>query len=229
MYCTPQIKKGRNQSNLVPYNNEAITKRAEIKIRRKKWAQSSICEQRWTRTMTALAAPAAVPGSSHHLNHQPSLRRSAIRQAMTEPMRISSFSCTVLVRTALFLSMNEAETNPPISHAADAITYIPVPCRAVTYYTTAGDTHVPFSKLSRSFKLPQTATLALRAPEQYVNHTIKLSFFDIDTFQHVPSLPPKTQNIYFKKNDRHCGPKGYHICTSTRSSGTLPSTRSAIS
>lgn len=31
-----------------------------------------------------------------------------------------------------------------------------------------GDTHVPFSKLSRSFKLPQTATLALRAPEQYV-------------------------------------------------------------
>ena len=34
--------------------------------------------------------------------------------------------------------------------------------------TTTGDTHVPFSKLSRSFKLPQTATLALRAPEQYV-------------------------------------------------------------
>jgi hypothetical protein len=33
---------------------------------------------------------------------------------------------------------------------------------------TPGDTHVPFSKLSRSFKLPQTATLALRAPEQYV-------------------------------------------------------------
>jgi hypothetical protein len=31
-----------------------------------------------------------------------------------------------------------------------------------------GDTHVPFSKLGRSFKLPQTATLALRAPEQYV-------------------------------------------------------------
>jgi hypothetical protein len=31
-----------------------------------------------------------------------------------------------------------------------------------------GDTHVPFSKLGRSFKLPQTATLALRAPEQCV-------------------------------------------------------------
>ncbi|KAF8497583.1 hypothetical protein F5888DRAFT_299855 [Russula emetica] len=29
-----------------------------------------------------------------------------------------------------------------------------------------GDTHVPFIKLGRSFKLPQTATLALRAPEQ---------------------------------------------------------------
>ncbi|KAH9169348.1 hypothetical protein EDB89DRAFT_2231322 [Lactarius sanguifluus] len=29
-----------------------------------------------------------------------------------------------------------------------------------------GDTHLPFGKLGRSFKLPQTATLALRAPEQ---------------------------------------------------------------
>lgn len=28
-----------------------------------------------------------------------------------------------------------------------------------------GDTHIPFGKLGRSFKLPQTATLALRAPE----------------------------------------------------------------
>jgi len=38
----------------------------------------------------------------------------------------------------------------------------------VIQLTTLGDTHVPFSKLGRSFKLPQTATLALRAPEQYV-------------------------------------------------------------
>ncbi|TFY77233.1 hypothetical protein EWM64_g6778 [Hericium alpestre] len=30
----------------------------------------------------------------------------------------------------------------------------------------AGDTHAPFSKLGRSLKLPQTATLTLRAPEQ---------------------------------------------------------------
>jgi hypothetical protein len=30
----------------------------------------------------------------------------------------------------------------------------------------AGDSHVPFAKLGRSLKLPQTATLALRAPEQ---------------------------------------------------------------
>lgn len=29
-----------------------------------------------------------------------------------------------------------------------------------------GDTHVPFGKLGQSFKLPQTATLAIRAPEQ---------------------------------------------------------------
>ena len=37
---------------------------------------------------------------------------------------------------------------------------------------TLGDTHVPFSKLGRSFKLPQTATLSLRAPEQCVTiHT----------------------------------------------------------
>jgi hypothetical protein len=74
--------------------------------KKKKWAQNYICEQRWTRTTTA-PAPTAVPGSSHHLNHQPSLRRSAIRQAMTEPMRISSFSSTVLVRTNLFLSMHD--------------------------------------------------------------------------------------------------------------------------
>lgn len=31
-----------------------------------------------------------------------------------------------------------------------------------------GDTHVPFAKLGRQLKLPQTAVLVLRAPEQYV-------------------------------------------------------------
>jgi hypothetical protein len=45
------------------------------------------------------------------------------------------------------------------------------------YVHTSGDTHVPFSKLGRSFKLPQTATLALRAPEQYV--TTFVVFLDI--------------------------------------------------
>ena len=30
-----------------------------------------------------------------------------------------------------------------------------------------GDTHIPFSKLGKSLKLPQTAILALRAPEQW--------------------------------------------------------------
>jgi predicted esterase len=29
-----------------------------------------------------------------------------------------------------------------------------------------GDTHIPFSKLGRQLNLPQTAVLALRAPEQ---------------------------------------------------------------
>ncbi|THU87365.1 hypothetical protein K435DRAFT_867374 [Dendrothele bispora CBS 962.96] len=32
-----------------------------------------------------------------------------------------------------------------------------------------GDTHIPFSKLGKQFKLPQTAVLAIRAPEQYVS------------------------------------------------------------
>jgi hypothetical protein len=31
-----------------------------------------------------------------------------------------------------------------------------------------GDTHLPFAKLGASLKLPQTATLALRALQQYV-------------------------------------------------------------
>ena len=31
---------------------------------------------------------------------------------------------------------------------------------------TIGDTHIPFSKLGKSLRLPQTAVLALRAPEQ---------------------------------------------------------------
>lgn len=30
----------------------------------------------------------------------------------------------------------------------------------------AGDTHLPFAKLGKSLKLPQTAILALRAPQQ---------------------------------------------------------------
>lgn len=29
-----------------------------------------------------------------------------------------------------------------------------------------GDTHIPFAKLGKQLKLPQTAVLALRAPEQ---------------------------------------------------------------
>jgi hypothetical protein len=77
----------------------------------------------------------------------------------------------------------------------------------VTYYPTPGDTHVPFSKLSRSLKLPQTATLALRAPEQYVSHTIKLSFFDIKNTPTPPfPPPPQNPNIYIYIYNRHCCP-----------------------
>lgn len=105
-----RLKKGRNQSEPCSLRYGSVTRRSRKEPKNKKsknkiikkstgWAQRSICEQRWTRMTATTAAPAPVPGSSHHLNHQPYLRRSAIRQAMTEPMRISSFSSTVLVRT----------------------------------------------------------------------------------------------------------------------------------
>ncbi|KZP30753.1 hypothetical protein FIBSPDRAFT_850204, partial [Athelia psychrophila] len=44
-----------------------------------------------------------------------------------------------------------------------------------------GDTHVPFAKLGRSLKLPQTATLALRASEQ-------VPFLYEDSYQWYPSF-----------------------------------------
>ena len=43
---------------------------------------------------------------------------------------------------------------PPILHRSTLITHIGL-----------GDTHKPFARLGKSLKLPQTATLALRAPE----------------------------------------------------------------
>ncbi|KAI9513425.1 hypothetical protein F5148DRAFT_971789 [Russula earlei] len=46
-----------------------------------------------------------------------------------------------------------------------------------------GDTHVPFGKLGRSLKLPQTATLALRAPEQ-------VPYLYEHAFQWYPSFDP---------------------------------------
>ena len=36
-----------------------------------------------------------------------------------------------------------------------------------------GDTHVPFANLGKQFKLPQTATLALRAPERFVYRSLR--------------------------------------------------------
>ncbi|PCH37400.1 hypothetical protein WOLCODRAFT_84130 [Wolfiporia cocos MD-104 SS10] len=46
-----------------------------------------------------------------------------------------------------------------------------------------GDTHIPFGKLGRSLKLPQTATLALRAPEQ-------IPFLYEQAFQWYTSFDP---------------------------------------
>ena len=44
----------------------------------------------------------------------------------------------------------------------------PTPVGGSTDIYSAGDTQVPFGKLGRQLHLPQTAALALRAPEQYV-------------------------------------------------------------
>ena len=38
-----------------------------------------------------------------------------------------------------------------------------------------GDTHVPFANLGKKLKLPQTATLALRAPEKSVYYSLRSS------------------------------------------------------
>jgi len=46
-----------------------------------------------------------------------------------------------------------------------------------------GDTHLPFGRLGRGFKLPQTATLALRAPEQ-------IPYLYEQAFQWYPSFDP---------------------------------------
>lgn len=37
------------------------------------------------------------------------------------------------------------------------------------FFHGLGDAHIPFTKLGRSFNLPQTAILSLRAPELYVS------------------------------------------------------------
>jgi len=46
-----------------------------------------------------------------------------------------------------------------------------------------GDTEVPFANLGRSLKLPQTATLSLRAP-------IRIPFLEEEAFQWYPSFDP---------------------------------------
>ncbi|THU80320.1 hypothetical protein K435DRAFT_832004 [Dendrothele bispora CBS 962.96] len=46
-----------------------------------------------------------------------------------------------------------------------------------------GDTHIPFSKLGKQFKLPQTAVLAIRAPEQ-------IPYLYTESYQWYPSFSP---------------------------------------
>jgi hypothetical protein len=95
---------------------------------------------------------------------------------MTEPMRISSFSSTASVRTALpfffllsfflvFSFQDEGEFFFSLVNLFFFLFQNEFVCYSIG---NLGDTHVAFSKLGRSFKLPQTATLALRAPEQCV-------------------------------------------------------------
>lgn len=62
-------------------------------------------------------------------------------------------------------------------------------CRSLTL-VFEGDTHTPFSSLGRSLKLPQTATLALRAPEQQVFHSISLlsQLRYLSLFHRIPYL-----------------------------------------
>ena len=64
-----------------------------------------------------------------------------------------------------------------------------------------GDTHIPFAKLGKQLKLPQTATLSLRAPEQYVARraifchsrsliSIRIPFLYEQAFQWYTSFDP---------------------------------------
>ncbi|TRM70175.1 hypothetical protein BD626DRAFT_476524 [Schizophyllum amplum] len=46
-----------------------------------------------------------------------------------------------------------------------------------------GDTHVPFAHMGKQLKLPQTAVLALRAPQQ-------IPFMDAESYQWYPSFDP---------------------------------------
>ena len=49
----------------------------------------------------------------------------------------------------------------------------------ILLYLSTGDTHVPFGKLGKQLKLPQTATLALRAPQQYVSPLLSFNFLQL--------------------------------------------------
>lgn len=59
-----------------------------------------------------------------------------------------------------------------------------------------GDTQIPFGKLGRQLHLPQTATLALRAPEQYVPLTSSLSAAVLTPRSRIPFLYEEAYQWY---------------------------------
>jgi hypothetical protein len=83
--------------------------------------------------------------SNHHQRH-PRFRASfSTALVMTGQTRISLYFFTA--------SVCWIETSQSASHL-------------LTAFSTAGDTHISFKNLGKALKLPQTAVLSLRAPEQ---------------------------------------------------------------
>ena len=83
--------------------------------------------------------------SNHHQRHPRFLASFSTALAMTEQTRICLYFSTVLVCWI--------ETSQSVSHL-------------LTAFSIAGDTHISFTKLGKALRLPQTAVLSLRAPEQ---------------------------------------------------------------
>jgi hypothetical protein len=95
--------------------------------------------------------------SNHHQRHPRFLASFSTALAMTGQTRISLYFSTVLVRW-----IETSWTTHPLLIA----------------FSTAGDTHISFKKLGKALKLPQTAVLSLRAPEQYLSCLAPISSND---------------------------------------------------